>query len=276
MSAIARSNAVVRAWRKTIALINIYIQETLAYRAGAFIWGLADGQLALILPAVWLAAFGQQEMIGGRDPSALVTYYLAASFLSQFIVCHLMWDIGFEIREGLFSVYLLRPINVVWMHLARNVGWRIIKVVLYAPIGLLFILIYGKYLVGLDLYLGPGFWLALILAHFLSFFVAWSIALISLWTTEFVSIFRLYYFPEMFLSGRLVPLETMPRWAMTLADVSPFKYTVAFPVGVLLGEVHGDTWVRGVAMQGMWIALFVVVSSVLLKKGLKQYTGFGN
>jgi ABC-2 type transport system permease protein len=276
MSAIVRSNSFSRALRKTFALIAIYVQETLAYRAGAFIWGLADGQLALILPAVWLAAFGQQEAIGGRDPSALVTYYLAASLLSQFIVCHLMWDIGFEIREGIFSVYLLRPMNLVWMHLARNVGWRIIKVLLYAPIGLLFVLIYGRYLAGVELHWGLSFWIALLLAHFLSFFVAWSIALTSLWTTEFVSIFRLYYFPEMFLSGRLVPLETMPRWAMALADASPFKYTVAFPVGVLLGEVRGAALVQGIGMQVMWIALFIIASHILLKRGLKQYTGFGN
>ncbi len=92
MSAIARSNAVVRAWRKTIALINIYIQETLAYRAGAFIWGLADGQLALILPAVWLAAFGQQEMIGGAG-SVRPRYVLPGGFLPV-SVHRLSLDVG--------------------------------------------------------------------------------------------------------------------------------------------------------------------------------------
>lgn len=277
MSALATFNPLVRGFRKTSALVSIYIQETLAYRAGAFIWTLADGQMALILPAVWIAAMGSgTEEIGGRNASEMVTYYLWATLLSQFVVCHLMWDIAFEIREGVFSVYLLRPMRVVWAQLARNVGWRVVKVLLFMPILAAFALIYHRYLSGLAAHVGIAFWSSLILAHFLSFFVAWTISLVSLWTTEFVSVFRLYYFPEMFLSGRLVPIETMPSWIQTMADYSPFQYTVAFPVSVLMGQMEAGAIAQGVILQCAWIAVFVFVSGALFRAGVRQYTGFGN
>lgn len=277
MSALATRKPLVRGLRKTYSLVSIYIQETLAYRAGAFIWTLADGQMALILPAVWIAAMGSgADVIGGRSASEMVTYYLWATLLSQFVVCHLMWDIAFEIREGIFSVYLLRPMSVVWAQLSRNVGWRVVKVLLFTPILVAFLLIYRDYLTDLSVHAGLLFWCSLVLAHFLSFFIAWTIALVSLWTTEFVSVFRLYYFPETFLSGRLVPIETMPAWAQSVAAFSPFKYTVAFPVSVLMGEVGAEVAVRGLATQCAWIAVFVLSSAALFRAGVRQYTGFGN
>lgn len=277
MSALATHRPLVRGFRKTYTLVSIYIQETLAYRAGAFIWTLADGQMALILPAVWIAAMGSDvNAIGGRSASEMVTYYLWATLLSQFIVCHLMWDIAFEIREGIFSVYLLRPISVLWTQMARNVGWRVVKVLLFMPIMLAFVLIYRGYLTDLSVHPGLAFWVSLLLAHLLSFFVAWTIALVSLWTTEFISIFRLYYFPEMFLSGRLVPIETMPHWVQSVANLSPFKYTVAFPVSVLMGEVGTEAFTRGVAAQCGWLVVSLLASNALFRAGVRQYTGFGN
>lgn len=277
MSALATPKPFVRSLRKTFSLVSIYIQDTLAYRAGVFIWTLADGQMALVLPAVWIAAMGSgTDAIGGRSASEMVTYYLWATLLSQFVVCHLMWDIAFEIREGMFSVYLLRPMSVVWTQMARNVAWRIVKVLLFIPILIAFVLIYWNYLGDLSVHAGFAFWIALLLAHLLSFFVAWTISLVSLWTTEFVSIFRLYYFPEMFLSGRLVPIETMPGWVQSVANLSPFKYTVAFPVSVLMGEAGTEAVALGIAMQCGWLMVFLLASEALFRAGIRQYTGFGN
>ncbi|MER3463043.1 MAG: hypothetical protein C4342_08815, partial [Armatimonadota bacterium] len=165
MSALVTPKPLVHGIRKTYALVSIYIQETLAYRAGAFIWTLADGQMALILPAVWIAAMGSgTDAIGGRSASEMVSYYLWATLLSQFVVCHLMWDIAFEIREGIFPVYLLRPMSVVWAQLSRNVGWRVVKVLLFTPILAAFLLIYHGYLSDLSVHAGIAFWCSLILA----------------------------------------------------------------------------------------------------------------
>src|SRR5438105_4680561 len=129
-------------WRKFRAVFLIYWQETLAYKAATIIWVLADTQAALIMPAIWLAAYGGSGRIFGMDPGTLVTYYLTTLLLSQFIVCHLMWDIGFEIREGMFTGQLLRPFSIFWLNAARNTSWRVIKLFLFIPFVILFLLAY--------------------------------------------------------------------------------------------------------------------------------------
>lgn len=262
--------------RKLRALLLIYWQETLAYPAAAFIWVLADTQMALVMPAVWLSAFSADQAIFGMAPGTLVTYYLATLLLSQFVICHLMWDIGFEIREGVFSTQLLRPVSVFWMNAARNVAWRSMKLFLFVPLLVIFVLVYGKYLGATPLYLGWPLIVCILLAHVLSFMMGYALAMVSLWTTEYVSVFQVYYFPEIILSGRLVPVDALPSWAVSIADVLPFKYTIYLPINALLGRVESSQLLVGMGIQAAWIAVFAVLGRVLLRRGLKQYTGFGH
>ena len=179
-------------WRKFRAVFLIYWQETLAYKAATIIWVLADTQTALIMPAIWLAAYGGSGRIFGMDPGTLVTYYLTTLLLSQFIVCHLMWDIGFEIREGMFTGQLLRPFSIFWLNAARNTSWRVIKLFLFIPFVILFLIAYGSKLGHTPIHFTPYFFIAVLLAHVLSFVMAYSLSLTALWTTEFMSIFRMY------------------------------------------------------------------------------------
>ena len=61
-----------------------------------------------------VAGFSQQEM---------VSYYLVSMVLAQFITCHLMWDVAWDIREGLFSAQIVRPFPFLAHCAARNVAW---------------------------------------------------------------------------------------------------------------------------------------------------------
>jgi ABC-2 type transport system permease protein len=262
--------------RKVWATVLIYWQETIAYRASTVIWILADTQVALLMPMIWLSAYGDRNAIFGMSPDTLVSYYLITLLLSQFVVCHLMWDIAFEIREGVFTTHLLRPFPVFWMNAARNISWRTLKLVFFAPLLGVFLIAYGSHLGRTPTYVTGSFVVALILAHVLSFVMAFSLSLTSLWTTEFMSVFRIYYFPEMILSGRLVPLESLPGWVAPVAAALPFKYTVSFPANLLLGRTPADEVQLGIGAQILWIIAFLLLGRALFDRGTKQYTGFGN
>lgn len=262
--------------RKFIAFFYVYVQEMLAYRAGSIIWILADVQMAMIMPAVWLSAYGSNGTIFGMEPNVMVTYYLVTLVLSQFIVCHLLWDIAWDIREGAVTMQLLRPYSIFWMNGARNLAWRIMKVVLFAPFLLVFLAVYGSHLGGVTLHLGWPFLVAVVLAHILSFLIANTVAQITYWTTEFQSVFSLYYIPENVLSGRLVPLDSLPGWIKTAGNFLPFRYTVSFPANIAIGRfAQADFW-PSIAMQVGWILVFALAGRKLFCMGTRQYTGFGN
>jgi ABC-2 type transport system permease protein len=260
--------------RKLFAVFQVYVRDCFAYPAASFIWVIADVQAALILPAVWLASAGPGGMVAGMGRTELVAYYLCTMTLSQFVICHLMWDIAQDMKEGFFSAQLLRPFDYFATTAARNLSWRIAKLLMFVPILPIVMLAYGG-AAGIRLHFGWQFWSAALMAHTLSFLAAYSLAMVSLWTTEYMSLFRLYYVPEMFLSGRLIPLTAMPLWAQTLGKYTHFPYMVSFPANVLLGKVPDSQIAEGLAIQGAWCAFFLVLGPALFRRGVRQYSGVG-
>jgi ABC-2 type transport system permease protein len=86
---------------------------------------------------------------------------------------------------------------------------------------------------------------------------------------------RLYYLPEMFLSGRLFPLALLPAWAASLSWYTPFRFTIAFPLDILLGYADATAIAVGLLAQVGWIVLMSVAARVLWRSGLRLYTGVG-
>jgi ABC-2 type transport system permease protein len=194
---------------KLIALLKIYIADSLAYRASAFIWMLTDVVHCLVMPLVWLSAYGGRETIAGYNPGEMVTYYVMIAFTTNFIVSHLMWDLSMEIKEGVLSQWLLRPVPVAWMLFARNISWRAMRMVLFVPVAILALWYYSRLTTLSPLYLGWEFWLSVLLGHLVSFWVAYALACLAFWLQETQSVFSLYYAPMLLLSGWVAPIALM-------------------------------------------------------------------
>ncbi|MBS1714762.1 MAG: ABC-2 family transporter protein [Armatimonadetes bacterium] len=256
--------------RKAVALFRLYAADVFAYKAAAVIWVLADMQTALLMPFVWSAVGG----VAGMGPGQTVAYYVAAMCVSQFVTCHLLWDIAVDIREGAFSSQLLRPVSYLFASFVRNVAWRLAKAVLFVPVVLVLLPLYGRP-DWTGLRFGPEFVLSAVLGQVLAFAAAYCMALVTLWTTEFISIFQVYYFPELLLSGRVVPLGAFPPAVQGLAGCTHFRYTVAFPVEVLFGKASGGVFWAGIGAQVAWTLVFLWLGRVLFRAGVRRYAGFG-
>ncbi|MBS1721502.1 MAG: ABC-2 family transporter protein [Armatimonadetes bacterium] len=260
----------IRYSRHCLALFKLYVADVFAYKSAALIWILGDLQVTLIMPIVWRAAGG----VAGLALDHIATYYVIVMTISQFATSHIMWDIAWDIREGSVVVQLVRPISFFTVCLVRNFAWRVGKLVLFLPFLGLLLPLYG--LPNLtDLHPTWQFWTSLLLGTGLSFLAAYALALLALWTTETVSIFQVYYFPELLLSGRVLPLSALPKWAQTASDFLPFKYTVGFPARVLMGTAGQSEFLWGVVAQTAWGVAFFALGRLMLKRGLRQYAGFG-
>ncbi len=70
-------------------------------------------------------------------------------------------------------------------------------------------------------------------------------------------------FPVLFLSGTLVPVESMPAWLQYLAELSPLTHYMEAVLGIFL---------KGVGMETLWrpLAAIVLIASALLAGGVLQ------
>lgn len=260
--------------RKLRAVFAIYIQDGLAYRASGFIWTLTDLSTAVTMPLVWAAA-ARGGPIQGFTAGQFVLYYLCLLLLSSFITSHFMWEIGWEIKEGLFSNYLVRPISYMQFMFMRNLAWRIVRTSIFLPIFILLLLAYWSYIRDAQLYLGWQFWTAVLLGHLVSFTFVMAMGMLALFVQEATSIFELYYIPMLFLSGQLFPISMLPAWAKTLALIFPFYYTTGLPTEILVGRLAPNAALPLIGGQVLWLGISYTLHKVLWKYGLRQYSGIG-
>lgn len=261
----------LRQWRATFA---IYLQDGFAYRAAGFIWVLTDLATAVTMPLVWAASAGSGT-IKGLDSGDFVLYYLGMLMMSSFITCHFMWEVAQEIKEGVFSVYLVRPISFFQFMAVRNFTWRVVRSCLFAPLFLTLLFLYRDYLLGATVYLGWELWLGIVLGHGVSFCFVIALSMLALYVQEATSIFELYYVPMLFLSGQLFPTSLLPDWAHTLSRYLPFYYTTGAPTDILVGRLQGGQAHQVLLIQAAWILASFFVHKVLWRMGLKQYSGVG-
>lgn len=263
-----------RSWRQWAGLFQIYIQDGLAYKASGMIWVMTDVSTAVTMPLVWLAAAANGP-IGGYTSSGLVLYYLCLLMLSNFITCHFMWDISSEIKEGVFSSHLVRPVPYLQFIIVRNFAWRCVRCVIFLPWFFLILYFYRGAIGEPHLNLGWEFWLSVLLGHTLSVVFVTAMAMIALFTQEAQAIFELYYIPMLFLSGQLFPLALFPDWVRNVAIVFPFYYTTGAPTEILIGRLSGAAMYPVLGIQLVWIAVSLLGFKLLWSKGLKQYASVG-
>ncbi len=260
--------------RKWWALFAIFVQDGIAYRASGIIWILTDLTTAITMPLVWAAASSGGPIAGLRT-SDFVLYYLGMLILGSFVNSHIMWEVAIEIREGIFSTYLIRPISFYQYTFFRNLSWRCIRMAFTVPFLIALLALYRSFLEGATVYLGWELWASMVLGHLVSFVFVMAMGMIALFTQEAMAVFELYYVPHLFLSGYLFPLSLLPSWAQSASKWMPFYYTAGAPTEILIGKLEGPESHKTLMIQAVWIVVIYAVSQVLWRKGLKYYTGVG-
>ncbi len=226
-------------------------------------------------PLVWIKANEARGPIAGFTSADFVLYYLCMLIISCFVTSHIMWEIATEIKDGGFTTHLMKPVSYFQLTFIRNITWRIIRPLIFLPFLCLFLYFYRGYLTHATVYLGWEVWAAIFLGHLVSFTFVVMMAMIAFFTQEVMSIFEIYYVPMLFLSGGLFPVSMMPDWAVRLAKIFPFYYTVGAPTEMIVGRVPASQFMFILGMQMLWTGLSYAGARGLWAFGIKRYAAVG-
>jgi ABC-2 type transport system permease protein len=103
-----------------------------------------------------------------------------------------------------------------------------------------------------------------------------TLGMITFWTTRVSAIFELLIAVELLLSGRLVPLELMPDWAVSIAGFLPFQWSFYFPIQSLVGDLSTRDLLEGLAMQAFWIVVLTGLTMFVWRFAVRRYAAVGN
>ncbi len=248
----------------------------LQYRAANLIWLLGAVLEPLIYLVVWdTVANVQGGSVGGYTRSDFAAYFLAQMVVGRLTFTWIMWEYEYFIRDGTLARRLMRPLHPIWVDVADNLAYKMFIVVVLIPVTILLIFFFQPALQTgwLDL---VAFLPALLLAFVLRFCVEWALAMAAFWTTRINAINQVYFVVFLFFSGQLAPLDLLPGFAQTLANVLPFRWMLAFPIEVLLGRLSAQEIVLGCAIQLGWIAVAVAMLLWAWRSGVKQFSAVGS
>jgi ABC-2 type transport system permease protein len=228
-----------------------------------FVWSTAAG-----------AGAGSRAAVGGLTRDQFIVYYLALIVVNQLTYSQTNWTVGDVIRYGGMNRLLLRPLAPFFDAVATQVSGLVVYMTFLAPvIAILYLVLRPK--VQIHARDALAFVPALVGAALLRFFWGYWLALLAFWATRADALLSLQDSFVFLLAGQVAPTALLPDTLRALARALPFRYMLGFPVELLTGQLGPAEVGRGFAVQAVWLAVALVLYSVLWRRGMRRYSAVG-
>ncbi len=255
------------------ALLKAELADLFQYRVVLFLYSLWEVINPIIYLAVWSVVAGDGEIAGFRQ-SDFVAYYLIFMVVSHVTVAIEIYTFGPMIQHGQLSPHLLRPMHPMWLAAARNLSYKTVTFLFLIPVWLAFFLVlrpaFAVEATAIALFIA-----SIALATLLSFLAGTAFAMLAFWTTRSFSFWEIWMGLTFLLGGQVAPTALLPGALQPLAVALPLRYTLGFPIEVLLGRVRGTDLALGFALQAGWTLAAALAVVAIWRAGIKRYSAVG-
>jgi ABC-2 type transport system permease protein len=264
------------------ALAELYIQQfkttaamMFAYRAALLIWMIGQVLEPLVYLIVWsVVSNNNGGSVGDYTTGQFAAYFILLMLVNQVTYTWVMYEFEYRIREGNFSLNLLRPVHPIHSDIADNISSKLITTpsMIVAAIALGF---------SFHVSLSPHLWAiallfpALLLAFAVRFLLEWTLAMLAFWTTRVGAANQTYFVIMLFLSGQFAPLELLPVPVQTIANILPFRWLIGYPIDLIMGRLTLNQALMGLGVQFVWLIISYIVLRVVWRAGVKIYSAVG-
>ncbi len=256
-------------------LVAINSANSFAY-TGDFVFFMLRAMLGPVIAVlVWRATLASGAELP-VDGTYLTTYFVllgAISMLTSSMVSVFMAE---AIRMGELSIWLVRPGSFLYEMAANNVAEKGFKALVLAPmIGVLGWFLRDSFSIAMSFWR----WASLATSVFLAALLVYALDVIfgslAFWIDDVSGVERGRSLASLVFAGRIVPLVLMPEWTRGFMDVQPFRFTVSFPLEMLVGNLSRDQLVAGFGAQIGYLVLFSVLARWIWRRGLRSYIAVG-
>jgi len=257
---------------KLIELIKVNIKINLAYAVNA--WGAFVVTLfqIFVFYYIWMAIYKTDSVINGISKDQIITYII----LSRIIYTQITWGfipkMGRSIHTGAIIMDMLKPMDFQLFMFYQRIG----DFIAFASMTAVPIIIITSLTLGIQAPLNiptfACFLLSFLMAMTVSFFVEFSIGLLTFYTNYSWGLQTFQEALVSLFSGALIPIAFFPGWLKAIANFLPFQQMSYSPVSIYLGIVKGHQVYEVLAFQFMWIVILLVLSRLFYAFAIKKIT----
>ena len=259
------------------AVAFVTYKEWGAYRTHSMVSIFVGPVYFIVQYFIWTAVYGGGGTLNGIEYSQMIRYFGVTALIGYLTMDFADWNLSMLIRTGKFLTFALRPLNHRFFALSQKIGHRTLGfLVEFIPCILIFTLLFKIDMRPASL---PWALLSVALAFFMNFFVNYCIGMASFWIVQSEGIRSFYALLGGLFSGMALPLVFFPRPLQIIQFFLPFQYTSYVPAMVFLGHYTlGDINLpipAIVAIQGAAVLCAFIVSELLYRAAMKQFTAVG-
>ncbi len=219
--------------------------------------------ILLVFAALWSAAAAATGgHVAGYSAAALLWYVTVAEAAVIATKPRLIEDIGVDIGTGAVATEMLRPVSVLWLRLASELGEAAVRLAMALAIGTAFTWAVGG--------APPARAAALLALPSAALAVAANLAAqhafagAAFWLSDAKATWFLYQKLVFLLGGMLLPLQLFPAWLERAAWVLPF-WTMAYAPARLAAGLPPQPWL--LAAQAAWLVVLAGAAAVVFRAG---------
>jgi ABC-2 type transport system permease protein len=219
----------------------------------------------------WRAVYADTGAIAGLDLQRTLTYILLAQIFSPLAEINMIFEFGYNLREGGIAHVLLRPLDIQGSFLVQQYAALFTQLIMQIPLTIVVVLVFG-----LRFPSDPAVWAAFILSALLGravlFFFDYILASLTFYTTEVWGLGVLVFGIGLFFAGNLIPLAMLPGALQTLAVNTPFAQALYVPVSLLSGVAPLADAPRLWLAQAAWLVSLLLLSRAVFNIAVRKVT----
>lgn len=254
------------------------VKSTFTYRAHILFQALTSAFMIIVQYFIWAAVFGATEggvssgTIRGMTFNQTFMYVSFAAAIGVLTRTWIEWDMNYQIRSGDIIMFLFKPVDYMRFMFSNSIGAMAGNFITITIPSLLviFLFFHVSIPVGLNILF---FAFALAGSCVLSFLFDFFIGATCFWTLSVWGISAAKDLIIAFLSGALIPLKFYPEAISSLVVWLPFPYMYSLPLTILTaGSAEPLVWLRGIAIQYVWIAVMLFIVRKYFRFSLQKLT----
>jgi ABC-2 type transport system permease protein len=255
-------------------LLRIGVAETVAYRAEFLVWMLTT-TLPLIMLGLWTSVAAEAPF-QGYSSADFVAYYLTVLIVRNLTGSWVVWQISEDVRQGLMSMRLLRPVHPFVQYAASHVAAVPLRGLVALPVAAIMLATGARDSLSHDPAQLLLFLPSIAAAWLLTFGFLFALGSFAFYLDKSMSLMEAYFGVFAILSGYLLPLSLMPDWLRVLADWLPFRFMLAVPVEVITSRSLGaGAAAELVLAQWIWAAGVLALALTIWRAGVRRFEAVG-
>lgn len=261
--------------QKYLSLLSISWKNGLVYRTSLLMWRVRQLLGTLMALSVWTVIFGANGQFGNYNRSEMITYIFLVALLQNIILSSALNALASTVYSGKISHELLKPLNLFYFFGIQEVADKAKNVAFIILESVLLFVVFKPEVVIPSLLVIAMVAVLVVMGTLLNFFISLLFGSLGFWSPDtWAPRFLFFMFVE-FTAGRMFPLDILPDIFQKILYFTPFPYLSFVQTQLFLGRISlAESWIHLVIL-GAWLGFLGLLSKVIWKHGLKDYSAAG-